>query len=148
MATFHALRGKAGAQPKAVHEGANVVVSTFTWGVSNADDTTTSATAAAADVIRLAKIPNGATITRVAYTGVGRSDYNLGIGTGSESGQFGLAISGSSAAINTATAGIPYTVSISDEASVFYEYLTATATSAGATLSDYITVICEYTMDP
>ena len=145
MATFTANKGKSGVQPKAPHEGTVTVVSTFTWGVTNADDTTTSATAEAADVINMIKLPNGATVTRVAYVG-NRDDGAYKLGTSASASLFDATVS-LSAGITEATIGLPYTVSTSDDATVSYEWLNATVVSAGYTLSDYITVIVDYTMD-
>lgn len=145
MATFTANKGKSGVQPKSPHEGGITVVSTFIWGVTNADDTTTSATAAAGDVINMIKLPNGATVTRVAYVG-NRDDGAYKVGTSASASLFDATVS-LSAGITEAVIGLPYTVSTSDDATVAYEWLNATVVSAGYTLSDYITVICEYTMD-
>ena len=69
MATYAARQGKAGGNARAVHAGANVVVSNFVWGVTNLDDATTSSTAAATDVIRFAKLPKGAVVTSVVIVG-------------------------------------------------------------------------------
>ena len=146
MATFTATKGKSGIQPKSPHEGTVTVVSTFIWGSTNSDDTTTSATAAAGDVINMIKLPNGATVTRVAYTGDSRGDGAYKLGTSASASLFDATVS-ISAGITTATIGLPYTVSTSDDATVAYEWLNATVVSAGATLSDYITVIVDYTMD-
>lgn len=146
MATYAARQGKAGGNARAVHAGANVVVSNFVWGVTNLDDATTSSTAAATDVIRFAKLPKGAVVTSVVIVG-NRDDGSYNIGTSTSASRFGALIS-ASAGITTMTIGLPYTVSISDEASVYYEWLQATVLSAGYTLSDQIQCICTYTMDP
>jgi len=146
MATFTADKGKAGAQPRAVHAGTTTVVSTFVWGVTNADDTTTSATAAAADVLNMVKLPNKATVTRVAYVG-NRDDGAYSIGTSSGSNVNFDATVSLSAGITEASIGLPYTVSLSDDATVAYEWLNAVVVSAGYTLSDQIQVIVDYVMD-
>lgn len=52
-----------------------------------------------------------------------------------------------SAGITEAIIGLPYDVSVSDANAVPYEMLIATVVSAGYTLSDYVTVICDYVMD-
>ena len=145
MATFTATKGKAGIQPRAVHAGTTTVVSTFIWGSTNADDTTTSATAAAGDVIRMAKLPNGATVTRVAYVG-NRADGAYKLGTSASVALFDATVS-LSAGITEATIGLPYTVSTSDDATVAYEWLNATVVSVGYTLSDQITVIVDYVIN-
>lgn len=147
MATFTATKGKAGVQPKTPHEGTVTVVSTFIWGVTNADDTTTSATAAAGDVINMIKLPNGATVTRVAYTGDSRGDGAYKVGTSASASLWDATVS-ISAGITEVTTALPYVASTSDAATVAYEWLNVTVVSAGATLSDFITVIVDYTMDP
>lgn len=145
MATFTATKAKAGVQPQGVHVGSNVVISTFMWGVTNSDDATTSATAAADDVIRMAKLPNGATIHRVALIG-NRDDGAYTFGTSADADAFATQFSAAAGVKTECTIGLPYTVSISDDASVAYEWLTATVLSAGFTLSDQLQVIVEYTM--
>lgn len=145
MATFTADKAKSGVNPRTVHAGTQTVVSSFIWGVTNSDDTTTSATAAAGDVVRMVKLPNGATVTRVAYVG-NRDDGAYKLGTSASASLFDATVS-LSAGITEAIIGLPHTVSISDDASVAYEWLTATVVSAGYTLSDTITVIVDYHLD-
>ena len=147
MATFAARQGKAGAVPRAVHAGENIVVSDFVWGVTNLDDTTTSATAAATDVIRFAKLPKGAVITAVKVVSNRAVAGSLTIGTNTSVARFGSLVS-VSAGYSVMSIGMPYTVSISDEASVYYEWLQATVTSVGYTLSDQIQCVVQYTMNP
>ena len=113
--------------------------------MTNSDDSTTSATAAADDVINMVKLPHGATVTRVAYVG-NRDDGAYKIGTSASAALFDATVS-LSAGITEATIGLPYTVSVSDDATVAYEWLNATVVSAGYTLSDYITVIVDYVID-
>jgi len=145
MATFTATKGKAGEQAKAIHAGANVVVSNFVWGVTNLDDTATSATAAATDVIRFCKLPKGAVVTSVVLVGT-RDDGSYKLGTNVSESAF-VALVSASAGTTMITKGLPYLVSISDEASVYYEWLQATVVSAGYTLSDQIQCIVTYVMD-
>lgn len=142
MATFYADKAEDGAQPRTLHAGANVVVSTVTFGSAEGDE---SATAAAGDVIRFVKLPNGATVYRVGYTAgraVGAYDY----GTSASAALF----ADSASALTTlalSTTGLPYRVSISDDASVAYEYLQGVVQTAGHTAGDTVTVICEYVLD-
>ena len=145
MATFTADKGKSGVQPKSIHAGTSTVVSSFIWGVTNADDTTTSATAAAGDVINMVKIPHGATVTRVAYIG-NRDDGAYKLGTSASASLFDATVS-LSAGITQAVIGVPYTVSVSDAQQDRFEWLNATVVSAGYTLSDSITVIVDYHVD-
>lgn len=140
--TIYANKAEDGAQPRTVHAGVNTVVSTCTWGTSQGSD---SATAEAGDVINFVKLPNGATVTRVAYK-AGRAEGAFDLGTSATATLF----ADSASALTTlaeATSGIPYTVSISDDAAVAYEYLKGAVTTAGHTAGDTITVICEYIMD-
>lgn len=145
MATFTATKGKAGEQAKAIHAGANVVYSNFVWGVTNRDDTTTSATAAATDVIRFCKLPRGAVVTSVYLAG-NRDDGSYKLGTNTSESRF-VALVSASAGVTLISQGLPYKVSISDEASVYYEWLQATVVSAGYTLSDQIQCVVTYVMD-
>lgn len=145
MATFTADKAKAGIGARKVHAGTNTVVSTFMWGVTNADDTTTSATAEAGDVIKMVKLPHGATVTRVAYVG-NRDDGAYKLGTSASASLFDATVS-LSAGITSAVIGLPHEVSVTDSLSDRVEYLTATVVSAGYTLSDFITVIVDYTLD-
>lgn len=142
MATWASDKGRTTA--RAVHAGTTTVVATFVWGVTNATDSATSATAAAADVLNMVKLPHGATVTRVAYTS-NRDDGAYKFGTSASASLFAATVS-VSAGITEATIGLPLVVSLSDDASVAYEWLNATVVSAGYTLSDYVTVICEYVM--
>lgn len=141
MATFKSDKGADGAQPRTVHAGQNSVVATFMWGVTDSS----SATAAAADVLNMVKLPHGATVTRVAYVG-NRDDGAYKVGTSASASLFDALVS-ISAGITEATIGLPYTVSTSDDATVAYEWLNLTVVSAGYTLSDYVTVICDYVLD-
>lgn len=142
MATWASDKGRT--NPRAVHAGTTTVVATFMWGVTNATDSATSATATADDVLNMVKLPHGATVTRVAYTG-NRDDGAYKIGTSASAALFDASVS-LSAGITEAVIGLPHTISVSDDASVAYEWLNATVVSAGYTLSDYITVIVEYVM--
>jgi len=140
--TIYADKAEDGAQPRTVHAGTNVVVATVTWGTSQGSD---SATAAAGDILRFVKLPHGATVTRVAYK-AGRADGHYDLGTSATATLFADS-STFVATLIESTAGIPYTVSISDDASVAYEYLQGVVTLAGHTSGDTVTVICEYVMD-
>lgn len=144
MATFHGSKAQRGAPARAVHAGVNVVVSKFIWGVANSTDTSVSATAAAGDIIRLVKLPKGATLTRVAFAG-NRDDGAYKLGTDNSASLFSALIS-ASAGLTNVSLGLPYLVSISDEAAVQYEWLQAEVVSAGYTLSDQVEVIVEYVL--
>ena len=145
MPTFHGSKAQAGKPSRTVHAGVNVVVSKFVWGVNYGTDSSVSSTAAAGDIIRLAKLPKGATVTRVVLTG-NRDDGSYKLGTDKSASLFATLIS-ASAGTTTASIGIPYYISISDEAAVQHEWLQAEVVSAGYTLSDQIEVIVEYLLD-
>lgn len=145
MPTFHGSKAQTGAQARTVHAGVNVVVSKFVWGVNYGTDSSVSSTAAAGDIIRLAKLPKGATITRVVLAG-NRDDGAYKLGTDKSASLFSALIS-ASAGVTTMSIGIPYLISISDEAAVQYEWLQAEVVSAGYTLSDQIEVVVEYVLD-
>jgi len=139
--TIYADKAEDGAQPRAVHAGLNTVVSTCTFGTSQGSD---SSTAAAGDIIRFVKLPHGATVTRVVYV-AGRASGAFDLGTSATATLFADSASAVTTLVQSTT-GLPYTVSISDDASVAYEYLQASITNAGATAGDTITVICDYVM--
>ena len=145
MATYSATKAKASGNAKAVHTGANVVVSTFVFTAADGSDS--SMTAAAADVIRFAKLPKGAVVTDVRVVANRAVAGSITIGTNSSVARFGSLVS-VSAGYSVMSIGLPYTVSLSDEASVYFEYLQATVTSVGYTLSDQLQMVCTYTMDP
>ena len=144
MATFTADKGKDGFQPRAIHAGTTTVVSTFMWGVTNADDSTTSATAAASDVIRMVKLPNQAYVTKVVYWG-NRDDGAYKLGTSASASLIDAAVSLSAGITDSQV--VPFKISLSDASTVAYEYLNATVVSAGYTLSDYISVAVTYHID-
>ena len=139
--TIYADKAEDGAQPRTVHAGLNTVVSTVTFGTSQGSD---SSTAAAGDIIRFVKLPHGATVTRVAFK-AGRADGAFDLGTSATATLFADSASAVVTLVQSAT-NIPYTVSISDDAAVAYEYLQGAITNAGATAGDTITVICDYIM--
>lgn len=145
MATFHGSKAQTGTPSRTVHAGVNVVVSKFIWGVNYGTDASVSATAAAGDIIRLAKLPKGATVTRVVLAG-NRDDGSYKLGTDKSASLFGALIS-ASGGMTMASIGLPYLISISDEAAVRFEWLQAEVVSAGYTLSDQIEVIVEYVLE-
>ena len=145
MATYSATKAKAGGNARAVHAGANVLVSAFVFTAADGSDS--SMTAAAADIIRFAKLPKGAVVTDVRVVANRAVAGSITIGTNTSVARFGSLVS-VSAGYSVMSIGLPYTVSISDEASVYFEYLQATVTSIGYTLSDQLQMVCTYTMDP
>ncbi len=127
-------------QPRIVHNGVISVSGSF-----NAGSTEISASAT---TIFLCKIPNKATILDFVEhhtSGAGTCPVDYGIdGTLSA-----FASQVTQASVNRASVGanIPYTVSLSDDATVNYSIFKATATPGTATASLKINFTVYYTMD-
>lgn len=141
MSTFQSDKGASGVQPRGVHAGTNTVRAEFMWGVTDSS----SSTAAAADVLNMVKLPHQATVTSVVVYG-NRDDGSYKFGTSASASLFGALVS-VSAGITTCSIGVPTKISLSDDASVAYEWLNATVVSSGYTLSDYVGVIVQYVID-
>jgi hypothetical protein len=97
-----------GAQPRYVHAGVNSVVSTYL--------TTATSTAGAADVVQMAKIPDGARILDVKVKASG-GDNLIAVGDGGDSGRFisTATVSASMASLNV-PGGLAYQYDLSDAA--------------------------------
>jgi hypothetical protein len=143
LSTLTSSLAVAGVQPRAVHAGVNVQTVQLV-----------GSSRTLSDIIKLMKIPNGATVIDVygmADTGEGQIVFKLG--TNSSETAFGTHTI--SATANPASfapfrddAVKPYKVSLSDDAVPQHEYLEATVSSGSWTTS--FTIVCTvlYTMEP
>lgn len=139
MATRTASTATRGAQPLAIEKGLNTKVIKYNSGSDSFD--------ASATTVLLAKIPQGATIVDVhGYHSTGSATAPMDVGIGSSVSAFISA--GAQGLINRASKGvIDYTVSVSADAAVQYEFLKATVTLASATTSVKISVSVNYLAD-
>lgn len=104
-------------------------------------------TASGATLVQLCKIPHGATIIDInalASSGAATNPMDIGISSGNAST---FASAGTGGAIVRATKGLPYRVSVSDDATVRYATLTATVTPGTATVSLQVDGTVFYTLD-
>lgn len=139
MATRTASTATQGAQPLAIEKGLNTKVIKYNSGSDSFD--------ASATTVLLAKIPHGATVVNVReYHTTGASAAPMDVGIGSSPSAFISA--GAQGLVNRASKGIiDYTVSVSADSAVQYEYLTATITPTSATASVKISVAVDYLAD-
>lgn len=145
--TFYGDKGKDGIQPRNVLAGTNTVISKFVWGVTNSGlSGATSSTAEAGDVIKMLKVPNGATVVALALTG-NREDGAYKLGTSASPSAFVVTTSLSAGLLTNVVAGLPWRASVSDAATVRYEWINVTVVSAGYTLSDEVQLIATYVID-
>lgn len=114
-------------------------------------------TASGATLVQICKIPVGATITDVqalVTTGAATCPMDIGIsGTGTYQGAAAtagtastFASAGTGAAVVRATKGLPWKVEASDDATVRFATLTATATPGTQTVSFLLSGSVTYTM--
>jgi len=137
MATLTATAAASGAQPRAVHAGANSVTVTYSGSTAISPSATT---------ILMAKIPNGATITDVngiVSSGAATCPFTLGI----EGDLSAFATGGTVATVLRATKGIPYDISLSDSAIPLYKYVNMTVTPGTVTTEVEAKLTVFYTMD-
>jgi hypothetical protein len=138
--------------PRAIVEGPTTVPFVQV-GITN---TSQGATASGATLVRLCRIPVGATITDVqaiVVTGAATAPMDIGItGTGTYLGAAAngnastFASAGTGAAIVRATRGLPWRVTASDDATTRFSILTATVTPGTATLSFVLQGSVTYTL--
>lgn len=136
-------KAKAGVQPRAIHAGMNVVRAKFT----------AEASSSATDVIQCVKVPNGAIIDEVIFSGVSAGDtgsspaiLNITIGDGDDPNRYASA-SFTLATDNPlrANLGLGHKYEFSDDAAVQFDTIDVTiGTSANpisASQAFYLTVM-------
>lgn len=140
MATKTADAGHDYVQPRDNPKGKVGVVSSYV---------ASGATVSSGDVFNMLKIPHGATITDLRgfgrSAGVGGIVFNVGdSGSASRFGTFTISATHQFAAV--LGTGLPYTVSISDDAASQYLTLLFTQASGTATATASFGILAEYYM--
>lgn len=137
MATLTATAAASTGQARALHAGVNSITVTY----SGATEISPSAT-----TILMAKIPNGATILDVigdVSSGAATCPFTMGI----DSNLSAFATGGTITSVLRATKGIPYDVSLSDDAAIQYSTVRMTVTPGTATSEVEAKMTITYTMD-
>ena len=138
MATLTASAVAAGVQPRAVFPGVTSVVSSYNSG--------STAFSVSQTTVLMCKIPNKCTITRIFEyhtTGAGTAPADIGI----QGVSLSLFAAARAQAVVTNVGGIPYRVSLSDDAIPQYITLTVSPTVGTTTASVKIDLIVDYIMD-
>ena len=118
--------------------GVNQVFGSYTAGG-------TSLTAAVATTILLCKIPNKSTITGIyEYHGSSSASAPTDIGVTGAAAAFATA---ATVAAATTITGLPYDISVSDDAADKFRYLTATVTPGTTTATFLLNFVVSYVMD-
>lgn len=123
MATLTNPHTTSGAQPKAVHAGANSITGYYSL----------TGNLSAGDVIQMVKIPAGAVVTDMVLlqiTGAG-SAHQIAVGDGLSTARYLALTSVSGSVVYRATAGIPYSYSADDTIDVLVNAVTS-ATTVGS----------------
>ena len=138
MATLTSTAAAATGVVRANETGVTSITATFNDATAISPSATT---------ILMIKVPHGATIIDVFGTvssGAATCPFDLGV-QGSLSAFAGPGTLGGT--VNRATKGIPYDVSLSDDAANQFVYITATVTPGTATTAVEVKVTCNYVMD-
>lgn len=138
MATLTATAAAATGPVRNLHAGVISISSTYSG---------TTAISPSATTVLMCKIPNRATILDVVGTvssGAATCPFTLGVSNGSLSS---FATGGTITSALRATKGIPYDVSLSDDAAAQFVYVNLTATPGTATTEVEAKVTVLYTMD-
>lgn len=144
MATLTSTAAASTGPVRAVHAGVNSITATF-------NDAT--AISASATCIFMVKVPNGATIldvTGIVSSGAATCPFTMGINDPTDGGDTNastFATGGTVATVLRATKGIPYDVSVSDDAAVQYQFVTMTVTPGTTTSEVDAKLTVTYTMD-
>ncbi len=142
MATLTATAAASTGVVRSVHAGVNSITATYSGS---------TAISPSATAILMCKIPSGSTILDVqgiVSSGAATCPFTLGINdptTGDDTNASAFATAGTVATVLRATKGVPYTVSVSDDAAVQYQYVTATVTPGTTTTEVEMTVTVTYT---
>lgn len=138
MATLTSTAAAAAIPARSVHAGLQSKSVQYNSGATAISDSATT--------IFMVKVPNGATIVEVSEyhtTGAATCPVDLGV-------QGSLALfnsAGTKATVNRASTGIPYKVSLSDDATNQFVYVTATPTSGTSTTSFKCDLTVMYNVD-
>lgn len=120
-----------------VHAGVNALTVTYNSG---------STGISAGDVIFLARIPHGCTILDFVEnhsTGAATGVFDLGVSTNLSA----FATAMAQAVVNRATKGVPYDISVSDDAVNRYVTVSAVKISGSTTTSNIVNLTVYYTAD-
>lgn len=132
MAVTTATASAALAAPRLVHAGVNVVRAKYVHSGT------------IGDIILMAKIPTASDIIGVyGKITTAQTAANATVGIQGAAAQFGSLDSGNTAF--AASGAVPYRVSVSDDATVRYEYVVVSPTSATWTISATIDLTVLYT---
>lgn len=137
MATLTSTAAAATGVVRANETGVTSITATF----NDATEISPSAT-----TILMVKVPHGATIIDVigsVSSGAATCPFDLGI----QGNLSAFATAGTITSVLRATKGIPYDVSVSDDAANQFIYVTATVTPGTATSAVEVKLTCNYTMD-
>jgi len=139
------LAAATGPSPKGLHSGAWTAVFEYNTGIGKAAASTISN----GDVILMGKIPHGATITDLYVIQVaGNGDTgSISVGIDDAVDDIVASQSTSSGAVIRWDHGLPYTVSVSDDATVRYQILKI-GVDADYTATTQFKVVVTATNDP
>lgn len=138
MATLTATAAASTGPVRNLHAGVVSITSTYTG---------TTAISPSATTILMAKIPNRATILDVqgiVSSGAATCPFTMGVSNGTLSS---FATAGTVATILRATKGLPYDISLSDDAAAQYVYVNMTVTPGTATTAVEASMTVQYTLD-
>lgn len=144
MATLTSTAAASTGPVRAIHAGVNSVTATFNDSTQISVSETT---------ILMVKVPNGATILDVigsVSSGAATCPFIMGINDPTDGGDTSsslFATGGTITSVLRATKGIPYDVSVSDDAAVQYQYVTMAVTPGTATTAVEAKMTVTYTMD-
>ncbi len=138
MATLTATAAASTVQPRNVHAGLNSVSVQYNSSATALSDSATT--------VLMCKVPNGATIVDVLeYHTTGAATCPTDLGIQGSLAAFNSA--GTKATVNRASTGVPYKVSLSDDATNQFVYVTATPTHGTSTTSFKCNLSVVYAMD-
>lgn len=138
MATLTSTAAASTGPVRNLHAGVNSITATYSGS---------TVISASATTILMAKVPNRATILDVqgiVSSGAATCPFTMGVSNGTLSS---FATGGTVATVLRATKGIPYDVSLSDDAAAQYVYVNMTATPGTSTTQVEAKMTVVYTMD-
>lgn len=138
MATLTATAAASAVEPRNIHAGLQSVSVEYNSGSTAISDSATT--------VLMCKVPNGATIVDVIeYHTTGAATCPVDVGVQGALAAFNSA--GTQGTANHASTGIPYKVSLSDDATNQFVYVTATPTAGTTTASFKCNLTVMYCMD-
>lgn len=138
MATLTSTAAASGIPARSIHAGLQSVSVEFNASATAMSDSATT--------VLMCKIPNGATIIDVIeYHTSGAATCPTDIGVQGSLAAFNSA--GTKATVNRASTGVPYKVSLSDDATNQFVYVTATPTHGTSTTSYKCNLSVVYCLD-